>query len=153
MAVIRVVQDALRRPSFDQREKNRPGNPANNRSEKCFVRGFSLARTAVTIAAQCPTASGADMRKVRKSTKQSQRQKSAVALTDAERFLTVPEVADLLAMSPRHVWREIKNTELKKTPFGRATRVSKNDLADYVRRKKRQDRKKARKIKRCQKPQ
>ena len=49
-------------------------------------------------------------------------------------FLTVPEVADELGISERHVWRLIEEKELKAHHFGGATRISRDDLDDYIRR-------------------
>ena len=49
-------------------------------------------------------------------------------------FFTIPEVAGLLALSERHVWRLINREELGCHRFGRATRISEEDLRDYVRR-------------------
>lgn len=50
------------------------------------------------------------------------------------RFLTVPEVADLLGLCERQVWRLIARKDIRKTAFGRAARVSEEDVRDYVRR-------------------
>jgi excisionase family DNA binding protein len=49
------------------------------------------------------------------------------------RFLSVPEAADEIGTSQRHVWREIKNDKLKVHRFGGCTRISRGDLDVYVR--------------------
>jgi excisionase family DNA binding protein len=53
----------------------------------------------------------------------------------AVRFFTIPEVAGLLALSERHAWRLIHREELGSHRFGRATRISEEDLRDYIRRR------------------
>jgi excisionase family DNA binding protein len=51
-----------------------------------------------------------------------------------KRFLKIPSVAEELDCSERKVWREIESGNLKAHYFGGATRVSSDDLEDYIRR-------------------
>lgn len=53
------------------------------------------------------------------------------------RFLKIPRVAEELDCSERKVWRLIEDGELKAHDFGGSTRVSKDDLDDYIRRARR----------------
>ncbi len=48
-------------------------------------------------------------------------------------FLPVPAVAQELNVSVRKVWRDIADGKLQIHKFGRATRVSRKDLDDYIR--------------------
>ena len=49
-------------------------------------------------------------------------------------FLTVPETADELEVSERHIWREIQAEKLKAHHFGGCTRISRDDLDELIRR-------------------
>ncbi len=51
-----------------------------------------------------------------------------------KKFLTVPEAADEIGISERHTWREIETGKLKAHHFGGCTRISREDLDDYIRR-------------------
>lgn len=51
-----------------------------------------------------------------------------------KRFLKIREVAVELNYSERKVWREIESGKLKVHRFGSSTRVSREDLDDYIRR-------------------
>lgn len=51
---------------------------------------------------------------------------------DALDLLTVPQVADLLGVSPRTVRRLIYSAELKSVKIGTAVRVAPEDLAAYI---------------------
>ncbi len=49
-------------------------------------------------------------------------------------FLTVPEVSEELNVSARKIWSDISDRILKTHRFGRSTRISRQDLDDYIRR-------------------
>lgn len=51
-----------------------------------------------------------------------------------KRFLKIPSVAEELDCSERKVWREIESGSLKAHYFGGATRISRDDLDEYIRR-------------------
>lgn len=48
-------------------------------------------------------------------------------------FLTIREVAEILGISERQVWRIIREGLIKAHKFGRSTRVKRSDLDDYIR--------------------
>ncbi len=54
-----------------------------------------------------------------------------------KRFLTIPEVAEEFSCSERKVWKLIEDEELKVHDFGGSTRVSREDLNDYIARSRR----------------
>jgi excisionase family DNA binding protein len=49
-------------------------------------------------------------------------------------FPNVREAAEELNYSERKVWREIRDGRLKVHRFGKSTRISRDDLEDYIRR-------------------
>jgi excisionase family DNA binding protein len=53
---------------------------------------------------------------------------------DGRRFFTVEEAARCLNLSPKHLRRDIKAKKLRVHRFGRAQRISPEDLEDYTRR-------------------
>jgi len=54
-----------------------------------------------------------------------------------KRFLKIPEVAQELNCAERTVWRLIEDGHLKAHDFGGTTRVSRDDLDDYIARSRR----------------
>ena len=54
-----------------------------------------------------------------------------------KRFLKIPRVAEELDCSERKVWKLIEDEELKAHDFGGSTRVSSDDLDDYIERSRR----------------
>jgi excisionase family DNA binding protein len=48
------------------------------------------------------------------------------------RFYTVNQVAEMLTMSARSIWRRIKDRELPVHKFGRAVRISHPDLMAFL---------------------
>ncbi len=56
-------------------------------------------------------------------------------MQDDEKMLTVEEIADQLRVHPRTVRQWIASGELIAMDIGRGYRISKTDLADFVRRR------------------
>jgi excisionase family DNA binding protein len=52
--------------------------------------------------------------------------------TRAERFLTVPQVAERLGVSARSIWRWLDERELIAHRFGRLVRISEADLQAFL---------------------
>ena len=52
-------------------------------------------------------------------------------------FLSVREVAEILGVSERQVWRFIRNGDLPTHGFGRSTRIKRSDLDDFITRRRR----------------
>jgi excisionase family DNA binding protein len=57
---------------------------------------------------------------------------STPASPKSVRFYTVPEVATMLSVSERTVWRWVKHGELLHHKFGRSVRVSHADLMAFL---------------------
>ncbi len=55
-------------------------------------------------------------------------------MTESQSLLTVPQVAQLLQLSSRSLWKVVKRGDLPTVRLGRLVRIDPQDLADYLQR-------------------